>query len=44
VVNALATGRGSAFALDVETTASVRLTPDGGVDGEIAARCRPPPG
>ena len=36
VVNALATGRGSAFALDVETTASVRLTPDGGVDGEIA--------
>jgi shikimate kinase len=36
VVNALATGRGSAFALDVETTASVRLTPDGEVDGEIA--------
>ena len=36
VVNALATGRGSAFALDVETTASVRLIPDGGVDGEIA--------
>jgi len=36
VVNALATGRGSAFALDVETTASVRLTADGEVDGEIA--------
>jgi len=36
VVNALATGRGSAFALNVETTASVRLTPGGGVDGEIA--------
>jgi len=36
VVNALATGRGSAFALDVETTASVRLTPDGEVDGAIA--------
>jgi shikimate kinase (EC 2.7.1.71) len=35
VVNALATGRGSAFALDVETTASVRLTPDSGVDGVI---------
>ncbi|MFC7071436.1 shikimate kinase [Halobaculum lipolyticum] len=37
VVNALATGRGSAFALDLETTASVRLDPDAtGVTGTIA--------
>ncbi|WP_435065015.1 shikimate kinase [Halobaculum sp. EA56] len=37
VVNALATGRGSAFALDLETTATVDLDPDAaGVSGEIA--------
>ena len=36
VLNALATGRGSAFAIDLETTASVELTDDGDVRGEIA--------
>ena len=37
VVNALATGRGSAFAIDAETTASVRLSPETEtVTGEIA--------
>ncbi|WP_435146378.1 shikimate kinase [Halobaculum sp. P14] len=37
VVNALATGVGAAFALDVETTAEVRLDPDAdGVAGDIA--------
>ncbi len=37
VVNALATGRGSAFALDLETTATVRLDPDAdAVSGAIA--------
>ena len=36
VLNALATGRGSAFAIDLETTASVELDGDGDVDGEIA--------
>ncbi|MFC7096215.1 shikimate kinase [Halobaculum marinum] len=37
VVNALATGRGSAFALDFETTATVRLDPDAAtVSGTIA--------
>jgi shikimate kinase len=37
-VNALATGRGSAFALDIETTATVVLEPTADVvDGEIAA-------
>lgn len=36
VVNALATGVGSAFALDIETSAEVRLDPDAGaVTGEI---------
>jgi len=36
VLNALATGVGSAFALDVETTATVTLDPDAGaVSGEI---------
>ncbi|QLG62301.1 shikimate kinase [Halorarum salinum] len=37
VVNALATGVGSAFALDIETVAEVRLDPDAdAVTGEIA--------
>ncbi|UPM42946.1 shikimate kinase [Halocatena salina] len=36
VLNALATGIGSAFAIDSETTASVQLTPDGPITGEIA--------
>ncbi len=36
VLNALATGRGAAFAIDLETTASVELTDDGAVVGEIA--------
>ena len=36
VLNALATGRGSAFAIDIETTASVELTDEGAVRGEIA--------
>jgi len=37
VLNALATGTGSAFALDIETSATVELTVgDGGVTGEIA--------
>ena len=35
VLNALATGRGAAFALDVETEATVELTHDGDVTGEI---------
>lgn len=36
VLNALATGTGSAFALDIETTAEVTIRVDeGGVDGEI---------
>ncbi|WP_247005015.1 shikimate kinase [Halosolutus gelatinilyticus] len=38
VLNALATGTGSAFAIDLETTAAVDLTDDGEVVGEIAAR------
>ncbi|WP_306059144.1 shikimate kinase [Natronococcus wangiae] len=38
VLNALATGRGSAFAIDLETTATVELTTDGEVDGTIAGR------
>ncbi len=37
VLNALATGTGSAFAIDLETTATVSLTSDGVVAGEIAA-------
>ncbi len=36
VLNALATGTGSAFAIDLETTATVTLTDDGEVTGEIA--------
>jgi len=36
VLNALATGVGSAFALDVETTARVELDDSGVVDGSIA--------
>ncbi|MFC3958282.1 shikimate kinase [Halovivax cerinus] len=36
VVNALATGQGSAFAIDLETTATVELTTDGAVVGTIA--------
>jgi shikimate kinase len=36
VLNALATGRGSAFAIDLYTTATVTLTPDEGVDGTVA--------
>jgi shikimate kinase len=37
VLNALATGVGSAFALDVETTATVDLDPDAeGVEGRVA--------
>ncbi|RQG97240.1 shikimate kinase [Natrarchaeobius chitinivorans] len=35
VLNALATGTGSAFAIDLETTATVELTDDGTVVGEI---------
>ncbi|MFU8869427.1 shikimate kinase [Natronococcus sp.] len=38
VLNALATGRGSAFAIDLETTASVELTTDGEVVGTVADR------
>ncbi|RRJ33603.1 shikimate kinase [Halocatena pleomorpha] len=36
VLNALATGIGSAFAIDSEITATVQLTPDGPITGEIA--------
>lgn len=36
VLNALATGIGSAFAIDSEITATVQLTPEGSVTGEIA--------
>ena len=35
VLNALATGIGSAFAIDLETTATVELTDDGEVVGEV---------
>ncbi|MFC6718386.1 shikimate kinase [Natrialbaceae archaeon GCM10025810] len=35
VLNALATGRGSAFAIDLETTASVTLTDDGAIEGAV---------
>ncbi|WP_137291606.1 shikimate kinase [Natronorubrum halophilum] len=38
VLNALATGTGSAFAIDLETTATVELTSDGRVDAEIAGQ------
>ncbi|MFC7165716.1 shikimate kinase [Halospeciosus flavus] len=36
VLNALATGRGSAFAIDMEVTASVTLDDSAGVTGEVA--------
>ena len=36
VLNALATGTGSAFAIDLETTARVELTDDGEIVGEVA--------
>ncbi|AQL43926.1 shikimate kinase [Halorientalis sp. IM1011] len=36
VLNALATGTGSAFAIDAYTTATVELTDTAGVEGEIA--------
>ncbi|MFP8952264.1 shikimate kinase [Natrialbaceae archaeon A-arb3/5] len=35
VLNALATGVGSAFAIDLETTATVELTDDGTIVGEV---------
>ncbi|RQG99014.1 shikimate kinase [Natrarchaeobius oligotrophus] len=35
VLNALATGVGSAFAIDLETTATVDLTDDGEIDAEV---------
>lgn len=38
VLNALATGRGAAFAIDLETTATVSLTDGPGVEAEIADR------
>jgi len=38
VLNALATGTGSAFAIDLETTATVELTDDGEVTAEIAGQ------
>ncbi len=38
ILNALATGTGSAFAIDLETTATVELTDDGVVTGEIAGQ------
>ncbi|WP_121744967.1 shikimate kinase [Natronorubrum halophilum] len=38
VLNALATGTGSAFAIDLETTATVELTSDGRVDAEIVGQ------
>ncbi|SEV81338.1 shikimate kinase [Natrinema salifodinae] len=38
VLNALATGTGSAFAIDLETTATVELTDDGEVVGEVAGQ------
>ncbi|NUC74927.1 shikimate kinase [Haloterrigena sp. SYSU A558-1] len=38
VLNALATGTGSAFAIDLETTATVELTDDGEIDAEIAGQ------
>ncbi|WP_254531281.1 shikimate kinase [Natrinema gelatinilyticum] len=36
ILNALATGTGSAFAIDLETTATVELTSDGEIVGEVA--------
>ena len=38
VLNALATGTGSAFAIDLETTATVELTSNGEIDAEIAGQ------
>jgi shikimate kinase len=38
VLNALATGRGAAFAIDEYTTATVDLRPAGGVEGTVAGR------
>ncbi|WP_049942143.1 shikimate kinase [Haloterrigena turkmenica] len=38
VLNALATGTGSAFAIDLETTATVELTDDGEIDAEITGQ------
>jgi len=38
VLNALATGTGSAFAIDLETTATVELTDDGTVEAEISGQ------
>ena len=38
VLNALATGIGSAFAIDLETTATVELTDDGEVVGDVAGQ------
>ncbi|GAB3035480.1 shikimate kinase [Natronobiforma cellulositropha] len=38
VLNALATGNGAAFAIDLETTATVELTDDATVTGEIAGQ------
>ncbi|WP_226038731.1 shikimate kinase [Natrinema sp. DC36] len=38
VLNALATGTGSAFAIDLETTATVELTEDDDVVGEVAGQ------
>jgi len=38
VLNALATGRGAAFALDFETAAHVELDGSGGIEGEIDAQ------
>jgi len=35
ILNALATGTGAAFAIDEYTTATVSLSPNGGVDGEV---------
>ncbi len=37
ILNALATGTGSAFAIDLETEATVSLTNDGVIEGEIEA-------
>lgn len=38
ILNALATGTGSAFAIDLETTATVELTSDSEIVGDIAGR------
>jgi shikimate kinase len=41
ILNALATGRGSAFAIDMDTTATVELTEDPGVEGSVAGVADP---